>query len=432
MSVRNEMRTGISDPCESAGSEGKCMMKTVRGGASWPLVFCMACVMLCEGFDIIVYSSLIPTLIADNGMGMDSAIAGLVGSMTFLGMFAGGLLAGTVQRRLGYVRAIAFGVMWFSVAIALSSLSAHAYMLGVFRALAGLGLGCVLPIAMSLARDHSSKRMAPLVISLVMTGIPFGGLVAAFACLSLLSLVGWRALMLLAGLIGVLPVLIVVPVASRVVAQLERTRPGVSARPARQTLRQLGMKSKALLGMLCAMTFLFLMAYYGMSTWLAQLMRAFNLPLENSLQMMVVLNFGCVMGSLFTAWLATRMSVEVVAMGSGLLASLCLIGIALRPSSSALLMAFVFFAGVGAISTQNLTNALVSNAFPEALRPAALGMSLGIGRLGAVASPAAGGLILQCGFDAGWVLVMLAVAELVGVGLLLPYAPYRRVEAAEA
>ena len=95
-------------------------------------------------------------------------------------------------------------------------------------------------------------------------------------------------------------------------------------------------------------------------------------------------------------------------------------------------MAFVFFAGVGAISAQNLTNALVSNAFPEELRPTALGMSLGIGRLGAVVSPAVGGLILQLGLDAGWVLVMLATAEVVGVGLLLPYAPYRRAEAAEA
>ncbi|SEO38322.1 MFS transporter [Denitrobacterium detoxificans] len=408
------------------------MTKSMRDGASWLLVFCMACVMLCEGFDIIVYSSLIPTLIADGDMGIDSAAAGLVGSMTFLGMFAGGLFAGVVQRRLGYVRAIAIGVMWFSVAIALSSFAANAYMLGAFRALAGLGLGCVLPIAMSLARDHSSKRMAPLVISLVMTGIPFGGLMAAFACSALLSLVGWRALMFLAGLIGVLPISIVVPVASRVVAKLEGVRPSAAVCSSQQTLRQLSAKSKALLGMLCAMTFLFLMAYYGMSTWLAQLMRVFNLPLENSLQMMVVLNFGCVMGSLITAWLATRMSVKVVAMGSGLLASLCLIGIAMRPNSGALLMAFVFFAGVGAISAQNLTNALVSNAFPEELRPTALGMSLGIGRLGAVVSPAVGGLILQLGLDAGWVLVMLAVAEVAGVGLLLPYAPYRRAEAAEA
>lgn len=388
---------------------------------SWLLVACMACVMLCEGFDIIVYSSLIPTLIADEGMGMDSAAAGVVGSMTFLGMFFGGVCAGAVQRKLGYVRCISFGIIWFSVAIAVSSLSANAVMLGALRCLAGVGLGCVLPVAMALARDCSTKRMAPLVISLVMTGIPFGGLLAAFACASLLSLLGWRSLMLIAGVLGVLPVAVVMPLASGLVARAHAPQRRDALGSLVCDVRSMPRMAVGYLALLCAMTFLFLMAYYGISTWLTQLMRVFNVPLESSLQMMIVLNFGCVMGSLLTAWLATRVSVKFVAMASGALAAACLLGIAMRPASGIALMLLVFFAGVGAISAQNLTNALVSNAFPEELRPTALGLSLGVGRLGAVASPALGGFILQAGFDPSWVLAMLAAADIAGVVLLLPY-----------
>lgn len=138
---------------------------------------------------------------------------------------------------------------------------------------------------------------------------------------------------------------------------------------------------------------------------------------------MVVLNFGCVLGSLFTAWLATRTSVKIVAMGSAMCAALCLLGIATGYADDIVLMSLVFFAGVGAISAQNLTNALVSNAFPEEMRSTALGFTLGIGRLGAVASPVAGGLILQFGLDAGSVLVMLAAADLLGAALLTFYSP---------
>ena len=392
---------------------------------NWPIVFGMACVMLCEGFDLIIYSSLIPPLIGDADMGVDKAAAGFIGSMTFLGMFFGGISAGAVKRRLGYVRTIAFGVIWFSLAVAAAAFAPSGAVLGALRALAGLGLGVVLPVAMSLARAYSTRRMSALVISIVMTGIPFGGLMAAFLCAALLSVFGWRPLMFVAGLIGLVLLAFIMPFVAKQVEQSPRL--SRTARSNGHPTAPVRFEGRALfrLCLLALTTFLFLMAYYGISTWLAQLMREFNLPLENSLQMMVVLNFGCVLGSLVTAWLATKVSAKGVAMTSAALATLCLLGVAARPEGSVALVVLVFFAGVGAISAQNLTNALVSNAFPEESRSAALGFTLGFGRLGAVASPAAGGLILQLGLDPAYVLAMLACADMLGAAALLLYAPYR-------
>ena len=400
---------------------------------NWPLVFCMACVMLCEGFDIIIYSSLIPVLIDDAGMGVSKATAGIVGSMTFLGKVVGGVSAGAVKRRLGYVRTVFFGVVWFSVAVMATAFAPGAVVLGLLRALAGLGLGTVLPVAMSFARSYASQRMSALVISVVMTGIPFGGLVAALCCASPLLSLGWRPLMFLAGLIGIALTVLLMPQAGRLVARSGHLpgdplddMPGIGVR-----VRFEG-RALLLLCLLCATTFLFLMGYYGLSTRLVQLMREFDLPLDNSLQMMLVLNFGCVLGSLLTAWVATRVSVKAVAMASATLAALCLFGIASRPGGGAVMIMLVFFAGIGAISAQNLTNALVSNAFPEEMRSAALGMTLGVGRLGAVASPAIGGFILQMGFDPGYVLAMLGLADALGAILLVPYVARRHAAGARS
>ncbi|MDK7723933.1 MFS transporter [Slackia exigua] len=186
---------------------------------NWPIVFGMACVMLCEGFDLIIYSSLIPPLIGDADMGVDKAAAGFIGSMTFLGMFFGGISAGAVKRRLGYVRTIAFGVIWFSLAVAAAAFAPSGAVLGALRALAGLGLGVVLPVAMSLARAYSTRRMSALVISIVMTGIPFGGLMAAFLCAALLSVFGWRPLMFVAGLIGLVLLAFIMPFVAKQVEQ---------------------------------------------------------------------------------------------------------------------------------------------------------------------------------------------------------------------
>jgi len=54
--------------------------------------------------------------------------------------------------------------------------------------------------------------------------------------------------------------------------------------------------------------------------------------------------------------------------------------------------------GVGAHSALNLINATVADTYPVHLRATALGWSNGIGRLGAVAAPQVGGLILAAGF----------------------------------
>ena len=159
---------------------------------SWGAVLTCCAVMVCEGIGLVVYGNVIPSLLEDGSMSVDKAAAGNVGSLVFAGMFAGGIAAGRIGLALGPKRVVVSGVVCFSAATLLSGLSPNLIALASARFVTGVGLGVVLPIAISIARRGVEDREAPLVVSVVMSGVPIGGTIAALAVSGSVGL-EWRA-----------------------------------------------------------------------------------------------------------------------------------------------------------------------------------------------------------------------------------------------
>ncbi|PAT38172.1 MFS transporter [Vandammella animalimorsus] len=404
----------------------------------WIVALCCA-IMMVEGFDLLIYSNAIPALLADAAMGMDKALAGQVGSMVFVGMLLGGVCAGRLNQALGQRRVIALGFIGFTLTTALAAWAGNAWQLGALRLLAGLGLGVVLPAALALARAHSLPQHSALTISIVMSGIALGGMAASLAAMPIVAHWGWRPLFLAGGALGLLVLLALVPL----LARAERLQPTPQAGAAPQSAQQpaqpsapqpaqaqaqswrriLGGASLAVLALGTLATLADLLTWYGITVWLTQLMREFDMPFNGALQMMFTLNIGAILGSLGTASLAMRLGTRPVAMAAGALAALCLLAIASRQFSGQALLIIVALLGMSAISAQNLVNALVSDAFPVAYRAAAIGMTLGLGRLGAVIAPSLGGHILAAGHGPERVLQAFALAAGLGVLVLVFFTP---------
>ena len=76
-------------------------------------------------------------------------------------------------------------------------------------------------------------------------------------------------------------------------------------------------------------------------------------------------------------------------------------------------------AGVGTHGTQCLIIAAVANHYPNHMRGTALGWALGVGRLGAVAAPQIGGLLLAMGLGTNSNFIAFALGALVAGVLLL-------------
>ena len=104
-----------------------------------------------DGYDLIVYGNVISSLLRE--WRISPATAGTLGSLAFLGMMIGAVLAGRLSDALGRKRAIIGCAVVLSVFTALCALATGPVMFGALRLIAGIGLGGLVPTANALAAD---------------------------------------------------------------------------------------------------------------------------------------------------------------------------------------------------------------------------------------------------------------------------------------
>ena len=110
---------------------------------------CFAAIVF-DGYDLIVYGSTIPALLAYEPWGVGRAEAGAIGSYALMGMFFGAILAGTLTDRFGRRKLFIGCLVWYSAAMIAVAVAPTPALLGVFRFVAGLGFGGVAPVAIAL------------------------------------------------------------------------------------------------------------------------------------------------------------------------------------------------------------------------------------------------------------------------------------------
>ncbi|WP_219537572.1 MFS transporter, partial [Nonomuraea guangzhouensis] len=142
-------------------------------------------------------------------------------------------------------------------------------------------------------------------------------------------------------------------------------------------------------------------------------MRQAGYPLGSSLQFLLVLNLGAIVGTIMVSFLADRFGSKIVTACAFLAATLCLYLLSLH-LDTAVLMVCVAVAGLGSVGTQILVNGYVATHYPSSARATALGWSLGVGRLGAILGPLLGGWILGSGLGTEWNFYAFVLPALLG------------------
>jgi AAHS family benzoate transporter-like MFS transporter len=94
----------------------------------------------------------------------------------------------------------------------------------------------------------------------------------------------------------------------------------------------------------------------------------------------------------------------------------------------ALLLLIVAFAGLGSVGTQILINGFVATHYPQTSSATALGWSLGVGRLGAIAGPLIGGYVAALGTGYEVNFYVFAAVALAG-GIVIAAVPAARAVA---
>ncbi|WP_246079979.1 MFS transporter [Nonomuraea mesophila] len=381
----------------------------------WSAVAICALVVVAEGYDLIVYGALLPSLLQEPGWELTRASAGTLGSAAYVGMLVGALAVGRRSDLSGRRPFVLGSVAWFTLWTIASAVAAAPWQLGAFRLLAGIGMGAVLPVVLALARELAPADRTGAVFTVLMAGLPAGGMLASLTGLVVLPVGGWRVMFLIGGVASVAILVVAFLWLPDSADYRGRAPEPISA----SMLFAPGLRLSTMVFPLANL--MMLLTWYGLNTWLTQLMRDLSYPLSSALQFSTVLNLGALTGSFALAALTLRWSTRRVAGLSALLTGLGILGCVLHPGSTVVFLSLIALIGAGAHSALNLITASVADAYPVALRATAIGWTHGVGRVGAIISPSLGGWILEAGLGPTMVLGAFMVTALLGsvcMGLL--------------
>lgn len=407
-------------------------------------------VVLLEGFDLFVYSTVIPDLLDDPDWHLTASEAGRIGSYATFGMLIGSLAIGTVTDWIGRRWTIMACASWFSVLMAFCALAPSPTAFGIGRFLAGLGLGGLIPTAMPLVMEYIGERRRGAGATWMMTGYHVGGLVVAALAIAVLPAFGWRAMFWA----GAIPIVVMLPLLWRYLPEsvdflLSRGRTAEAEQVARRHHIDLGAararvgaaptadRSAALRtifgrGYLAATLLFFVASFcglllvYGFGTWLPQLMRDSGYGLGSALSFLVVTNVGAVAGLLLTGPIADRLGTKR-ASAIWFLTGAVFVGLISIRMPSVLIYLAAALAGFFLFTAQVVLYAHVGYHYPTTTHATALGWIAGVGRIGSVVGPTLGGVLLDA--DAGvWSFYIFALAGFLGAVAmwLAPRSPMAR------
>jgi len=154
---------------------------------------------------------------------------------------------------------------------------------------------------------------------------------------------------------------------------------------------------------------------YGLNTWLPQLMVIAGYSLNSSLSFLLTVNAGAVLGVIISSRLADHFGPRPVTAASFAASgcALVLMGTGLAPLP--VMYVLVAVVGFGSIGAQILVNGFVATYYPDGSRATALGLTLGLGRLGAIFAISAGGWLVAARAGDFVNFAVWAVAAAVGV-----------------
>ncbi|MEY2195985.1 MFS transporter [Neobacillus sp. BF23-41] len=392
-----------------------------------------------DGYDLVVYGTVVPTLIEK--WNLSPVEAGAIGTYGLFGMMFGAILFGTLADRIGRKNVIAITLVLFSFFTFLCGFAETPTVFSTFRFLAGLGLGGIMPNVIALLTDYAPKTMRSMIVSIVLCGYSIGGILAPLLGIFLMPKFGWESIFWFAGL----PLLLVpfmykqLPETAsylirtgkkeKLISALTKVSPGskfnkhdeiveIKLQETKVPIIGLFKEKRALSTVMFWIAFFScLLMVYGLNTWLPKLMIEAGYGLNSSLTFLITLQGGAIIGTLIIGRLcdkygSKKMLIPMYASGA---VALTLLGFG---GSSFLIYLLVAIAGAATIGAQNIVQAYVSQYYPPNIRSTALGMASGIGRLGGMLGPLLGGFLLSVSLPIHLNFIAFAIPGLIAAAAL--------------
>lgn len=400
----------------------------------WMVMSLCALLLIFDGYDLFIYGAVLPVLMKQ--WSLTPVQAGALGSYALFGMMFGAFVFGPLADRVGRKKGVAVSFVLFSIATFFSGFATTPTEFGIFRFIAGLGCGGLMPNAVALMNEYAPKRLRSTLVAIMFSGYSLGGVLCAGLGIYMLPRFGWQSMFFAAAVPLLLLPLILWKLPESVGfllrqgkeakarEMLSRVAPDARIDAATQLIMADGkgagvpmldlFKQQRAVGtlMIWLSFFCCLLMVYALGSWLPKLMATAGYSLGSSLSFLLMLNFGGVVGAITGGWLGDRFSLPKIVVSFFALGT---VSIALLGFNSPMLVLYLLIAIAGAttIGTQILLYANTAQFYPQAIRSTGLGWASGIGRTGAIVGPLLGGWLMAAALPLTMNFLVFAVPGLV-------------------
>jgi AAHS family 4-hydroxybenzoate transporter-like MFS transporter len=417
------------------------------------LLLCFLVVVL-DGFDTAAIGYIAPELVRE--WGIERAQLAPTFAAGLFGMLLGSVCLGPVADRYGRKLVLLLSLAILALGTLACALAPNIEVLTALRFFTGIGLGGVLPNAITLSSEYSPARRRMLLVTLSYSGFTLGLALGGWVAAMLLPLLGWKGLLICGGLapLFLLPLLWWVLPESicfmagkpeqggrlrAILARIDRRDDWdkielVGDEPRNQdrsSVSALFTEGRALRTLMLWLTFFCcLFVFYLLTSWLPTILRDSGYALGQTARIAAMLPFGGVVGGIAMAMLMDRVGATRVLppLSLGAAIALALTGTQLGDAMALLLMVFVVgFTLTGALNNLSI---LAATFYPTQARATGVAWALSAGRAGSIIGSSLGAWLFAAAGGLQLFFLWLAV-PLLAASLALFAMAMRRSEVAQ-
>jgi MFS family permease len=381
---------------------------------SWQALLCWATILL-EGYDVVSLGASSLALRHSEGLHVTPARLTVIATASLIGIAIGAAFVTPLTDRIGRRRVLIASVTTFSLFTIFLPLSPNFEVFTALRLLAGLGLGSCMPTSLAVMSEYRPPEQRTRANTTTMTGFHCGAVAASLLALAVAGT--WQILFTIGGAAGlVLAGIQWFKLAETAPIRMPTGKAENADKPDRATVFDL-LRPRFLRMTLAVWvaTFMGLLLVYGLNTWLPSLMKTAGYNVSTSITLLFVLNAGGVVGMLLAGHMGDKRGIWRTALTWFGIGTVLLAVLSIRMNISALLDVVIFLTGVFVFSAQVLVFAYVAHSYPDRTRGSALGITSGVGRLGAITGPLFTGVLATAGLAYPWGFYLFAAAALLGL-----------------
>ena len=394
-------------------------------------VFICTLINMLDGFDVLVMSFAAASVSSE--WTLTPYQLGILLSAGLFGMAIGSISLGALADRLGRKRLVNICLVIVTAGMFASAYSENQEQLLVFRFVTGIGIGGMLATLTTLVSEYSNESSRGLCIGFLQSGYPLGALLGGIVSVYLIDSFGWRSLFIFGGSLS----LIMLPFvfwklpesldflllrgnqADKSKIQQILTKLQIETSEFLHTTEESKKKAdwislfssdfRANTLYLWTCYFLLMFSFYFVVSWTPKLLVDAGLTTGQGISAGVYLQAGGLVGAISLGLLGYKFKVPILTsvffcfgVAAMLFYGLAELGLISLMLVAAIMGFFLIGAMIGLYT-------IAPSVYPANVRVSGVGLAIGIGRLGAIVAPLAGGIILNSGYSTDEIFVIFSI-----------------------